>query len=141
MSNIWHILNIDSLAIDAGFGLEFYMDGNIDKAKPLLTKGIQFCDMINNGNLAISQEVINSTYLEAWEDIQILVKCKSPDELRSIVKESGKIKIDLMKMVQENAIYSKDEIRKIQTFFIEVSKPYLSRAYHLMKRRERCRYL
>lgn len=141
MSNIWHMLNIDSLTIDAGFGLEYYLLGNIDKAKPLLTKGIQFCDMIQKGNLAITQEVINYLYLDAWEDIQILVKCKSPEQLKTVVEEAALIKIDLMKMVQENTVYSKDEIRKMQGFFIDAGKPYLSRAYNLMRRRERCLHL
>jgi hypothetical protein len=137
MSNIWHMLNIDSLTTDAGFGLEYYLLGNKDKAKPLLTKGIQFCDMVQKGNLAITQEVINSTDLDAWEDIQILVKCKNPEQ----VEKAELVKIDLMKMVQENAVYSEEKIREIQGFFIDTGKPYLSRAYNLMRRRERCRHL
>lgn len=141
MSNIWHMLNIDSLAIDAGFGLEYYLIGKIDEAKPLLSKGIQFCDMIQKGNLAITQEVINSSYLDAWEDIQILVKCKSPEQLKAVVEGAISIKIDLIKMIQENAVYSEDEIRKMQEFFIDTGKPYLNRAYNLMRRRERCRHL
>ena len=87
MSDIWHILNVDSLTIDACFGLEYYMIGNIDKAKPLLTKGIKFCDMIQRGNLAITQEMINYSYLDAWEDIQILVKHKSSDELNGDIMQ------------------------------------------------------
>ena len=138
MSNIWHLLNIDGLANDCGFGLEYYMLGNIEKAKPLLTRGIQFCDMIQKGNMAMTQEVINSSYLEAWGDIQILVKCKSPDELRVIVEDAISTKIDLMKMVNDNATYSKYEIRKMQRFFIDTSRPYLSRASSLIRRRERC---
>jgi hypothetical protein len=141
MSNIWHMLNIDSLTIDAGFGLEYYLLDNIDKAKPLLSKGIQFCDMIQKGNLAITQEVINYSDLDAWEDIQILVKSKSPDELKTIIEEAALVKIDLMKMVQEDETYAKEKIRKMQDFFIETGKPYLSRAYNLMRRRERCRRL
>jgi len=142
MSNIWHILNIDSLTIDAGFGLEYYLLGNIDEAKPLLSKGIQFCDMIEKGNVIITtQEVINQSDLDAWEDIQILVKCKSPDELTTIVDKAELIKIDLIKMVQENAVYSEEKIRKIQDFFIDTGKPYLNRAYNIMRRRERCRHL
>jgi hypothetical protein len=69
------------------------------------------------------------------------VKCKSPAELKTIVDDAASIKIDLMKMVQENVVYSKDEIRKLQRFFIDTGKPYLNRAYNLMRRRERCRYL
>lgn len=147
MSKIWHMLNIDSLTIDAGFGLEYYLLGNIDKAKPLLTKGIQFCDIIQKGNLAITQEVINSSYLDAWEDIQILVKCKSQDELKTMkaskdaIEKAISIKIDLMKMVEENATYSEEKIRNMQDFFIDAGNPYLNRAYNLMKRRERCRRL
>ena len=136
MSNIWHLLNIDSLAIDAGFGLEYYMIGNINKAKPLLTKGIQFCDMIQKGNIAITQEVINSSYLDAYEDIQILVKNKTPEELSIIVEKTELVKIDLMKMIQENTVYPEDEIRNMQRFFIDVGRPYLSRAYNLLRRRE-----
>lgn len=141
MSNIMHTLNIDSLTIDAGFGLEYYLLGDIDKAKPLLSKGIQFCDMIQKGNLATTQEVITSSDLDAWEDIQILVKCKSPEQLKTIVEEAALVKIDLMKMTQENIVYPKYEIRKIQRFFIDTGKPYLSRAHNLMRRKERCRYL
>lgn len=148
MSKIWRMLNIDSLTIDAGFGLEYYLLGNIDKAKPLLTKGIQFCDMVQRGNLAITQEIINSADLDAWEDIQILVKCNSPDQLKTIVEETALVKIDLMKMVnnsnmlsQENTVYSEQKIRKIQRFFIDAGRPYLSRAYNLMRIKERCRYL
>lgn len=141
MSNIWHMLNIDSLTTDASFGLEYYLLGNMDKAKPLLTKGIQFCDMIQKGNLAITQEVINQSDLDAWEDIQILVKCKSPEQLKTIVEDAALVKIDLMKMVQENAVYSEEKIRKMQDFFIDAGKPYLNRAYNIMRRRERCRYL
>ena len=141
MSNIWHMLNIDSLTTDASFGLEYYLLGNIDKAKPLLSKGIQFCDMIQKGNLAITQEVINSSDLDAWEDIQILVKCKSQYELKTIVEKAELIKIDLMKMVQENATYSEEKIRKMQDFFIDAGNPYLNRAYNIMRRRERCRRL
>ena len=137
MTNIWHLLHIDSLAIDAGFGLEYYMLGNIDKAKPLLTKGIQFCDMIQKGNHAITQEVINQSYLDAWEDIQTIVKCKSPEELKTIVTKAELVKIDLMKMTQENTVYSEDEIRNMQGFFIDTSKPYLSMAYNLLRRKER----
>jgi hypothetical protein len=139
------MLNIDSLAIDAGFGLEYYLLGDIDKAKPLLTKGIQFCDMIQKGNLAITQEAINSSYLDAWEDIQVLVRCKSPDELNTIVENAISIKIDLMEIVQgsvvESVICSNEKIRNMQKFFIDASKPYISRAYNLMRRRERCRRL
>lgn len=141
MSNIWRLLNIDSLAIDASFGLEYYLLGNLNKAKPLLTKGIQFCDMIQKGHLAVTQEVINYSDLEAWEDIQVLVKRKSPDELKTVVEDATLVKIDLTKMVQENAVYSEKKIRKIQGFFIDTSKPYLSRAYNIMKRREICRRL
>ncbi len=161
MSNIWHILNIDSLTTYAGFGLEYYLLGNRDKAKPLLTKGIEFCDMIQKGNLAITQELINQSDLDAWEDIQILVKYKSQDELKTIVEEAALVKIDLMRMVnnsntqsaqpnvlalpcdymllQENATYSEEKIRNIQDFFIDAGKSYLSRAYNIMKRREICR--
>ena len=135
------MLNIDSLTTDAGFGLEYYLLGKMDKAKPLLSKGIQFCDMIQKGNLAITQEVINQSDLDAWENIQILVKCKSPEQLKATIEEAISIKIDLIKMVQENAVYSKDEIRKMQDFFIDTGKPYLSRAYNLMRRKERCRRL
>lgn len=46
-----------------------------------------------------------------------------------------------MKMVQENATYSKEKIRNMQDFFIDAGKPYLNRAYNIMRRRERCRYL
>lgn len=151
MSNIWHILNIHSLTTDAGFGLEYYLLGNKDEAKPLLLKGIQFCDMIQKGNMAIAQDVINSSGLDALEDIQILVKCKSSEQLKTMktfkdafkdtVENAVSIKIDLMKMVQENATYSEEKIRKIQDFFIDVGKPYLSMAYNLMRRKERCRYL
>lgn len=136
-----HMLNIDSLTTDAGFGLEYYLLGNKDKAKPLLTKGIQFCDMVQKGNLATTQEMINQSDLDAWEDIQILVKCKSPEQLKTIVEEAALVKIDLIKMVQENATYSKEKIRKIQEFFIDAGKPYLSRAINLMRRKERCRNL
>jgi hypothetical protein len=114
MSNIWRMLNIDSLAIDASFGLEYYLLGNIDKAKPLLTKGIQFCDMIQKGNLTMTKEATNSSDLDAWKDIQILVKHKSPDELKTIVEYAVSIKMDLIKMVQENAAYSEEKIRNIQ---------------------------
>ncbi len=141
MSKIMHMLNIDSLTTDAGFGLEYYLLGNKDKAKPLLTKGIQFCDMVQKGNLATTQEMINQSDLDAWEDIQILVKCKSPEQLKTIVEEAALVKIDLIKMVQENATYSKEKIRKIQEFFIDAGKPYLSRAINLMRRKERCRNL
>lgn len=148
MSNIWHMLNIDNLTTDASFGLEYYLLGNMDKAKPLLSKGIEFCDMIQKGNLAITQEVINSSDLDAWEDIQILVKCKSPEQLKTIVEEAALVKIDLTKMVnnsnmlsQENATYSKGKIRKMQDFFIDAGTPYLNRAYNIMRRRERCRRL
>lgn len=139
MSNIWHILNIDSLTIDASFGLEYYLLGEMDKAKPLLSKGIEFCDMIQKGNLAITQEVINSSDLDAWEDIQILIRCKSPDELKTIVEDAVLVKIDLMKMIEEDATYSKEKIRKIQDFFIDAGKPYLNTAYNIMRRKERCR--
>jgi hypothetical protein len=135
------MLNIDSLTTDAGFGLEYYLLGNTDKATPLLSKGIQFCDMIQKGNLAITQEVINSSDLDAWEDIQILVKCKSPEQLKTIIEEAALVKIDLMKMIQENAVYSEEKIRNMQGFFIDTGKPYLSRAYNLMRRMERCRHL
>lgn len=135
------MLNIDSLTTDASFGLEYYLLGNMDKAKLLLTKGIQFCDMIQKGNLAITQEVINQSDLDAWEDIQILVKCKSPEQLKTIVEDAALVKIDLMKMVQENAVYSEEKIRKMQDFFIDAGKPYLNRAYNIMRRKEMCRYL
>lgn len=137
MSNIWHLLNIDSLANDCCFGLEYYMLGDIEKAKPLLIRGIQFCDMIQKGDIAITREVINSSYLDAWEDMQILVKYKSPEELRDIVEDAISTKIYLMKMVNDNVTYSKNEIRKMQKFFIDASRPYLSRAYGLLRRRER----
>ena len=58
-TNIWHLLHVDSLTIDCVFGLEYYNLGNFEKAKPLLMKGIEFCDMIEKGNLAITQEVTN----------------------------------------------------------------------------------
>lgn len=138
MSNVWRLLNIDGLAIDAGFGLEYYILGKIDKAKPLLMKGIQFCDMIQKGYLIITQEIINSSDLDAWEDIQTLVKCKSPEELRNIVEKAVLIKIDLMKMIQENTTYSEDEIKDMQGFFIDTGMPYLSKAYNLLRRREMC---
>lgn len=136
MSNIWRFLNIDSLANDAGFGLEYYTLGNFEKAKPLLMKGIEFCDMIQKGNYAITQEVINQSYLDAWEDIQILVKCKSPEELKAIVEEAASIKTELMKMTQTNTIYPKYKIRKMQQFFIDTGAPYLRRAHNLLRRVE-----
>lgn len=139
MSKIWHLLNIDSLANYAGFGLEYYSHGDFEKAKPLLMKGIEFCDLIQKGNFAITHEVINQSYLDAWEDIQILVKCKSPDELKAIVEEAVSVKIDLMKMVQTNATYSTNDIRKMQQFFIDASTPYLRRAHSLLRRLETCR--
>ncbi len=141
MSDIWHILNIHNLTTDAGFGLEYYLLGNRDKAIPLLEKGIQFCDLIQRGNLAITQEIINSSDLDAWEDIQILVKCKSPEQLKTIVEDAAYIKTDLTLMIQENAAYSIEKIRKMQDFFIDAGRPYLNRAYNIMRRRERCRYL
>lgn len=141
MSNIWRLLNIDGLTIDASFGLEYYLFGDIDKAKPLLKKGIQFCDMVQKGYIAITKDIINSSDLEAWEDIQTLVKYNSPEELKSIVEKANMVKTDLVNMIQEkqeNTIYSEDKIRDIQQFFIDVGRPYLSRAYNLMKRTERC---
>jgi hypothetical protein len=134
-ANVWHLLNIDSLTIDCAFGLEYYNLGDFEKAKPLLMRGIEFCDMIEKGNLAISQEVTNSSYLDAWEDIQILVKRKSSDELRAIVKESALIKKDLENMVKENSICNTDKIRNMQRFFIESGAPYLSKASSLIRRR------
>jgi hypothetical protein len=133
--NAWHLLNIDSLTIDCAFGLEYYNLGDFEKAKPLLMKGIEFCDIIENGNLAISQEVINWSHLDAWEDIQVLVKRKSPDELKAIVKESALVKIDLENMIKENSIYSDDKIRNMQRFFNESGAPYLRRASSLIRRR------
>lgn len=133
--NAWHLLNIDSLTIDCAFGLEYYNLGDFEKAKPLLMKGIEFCDIIEKGNLAISQEVINWSHLDAWEDIQVLVKRKSPDELKAIVKESALVKIDLENMIKENSIYSDDKIRNMQRFFNESGAPYLRRASSLIRRR------
>lgn len=133
MSKIWHLLNIDSLANNCGFGLEYYLIGNKEKAKPLLTKGIQFCDMIEKGNLALNNENFDPSYLEAWEDIQILVKCKSPDELKAIVEEAASVKVDLLRMINDNATYSEYKIRDMQKFFIDTGKPYLSRAYNLLR--------
>jgi hypothetical protein len=141
MSNIWHLLNIDSLAIDASFGLEYYIIRDMNKAKPLLEKGIQFCDMIQKGYVATTQETINSSDLDAWEDIQILVKYKSPEELKTIVEDAVSIKTDLIKIIQGNTVYSEEKIRKIQEFFMDTSKPYLRKAYNLMKRKEMCRRL
>jgi len=137
MSNIWHILNIHNLANSCAFGLEYYMLGNLEKAKPLLTKGIEFCDMIEKGNSAIEQEAFNQSYLDAWEDIQILVKRKSPDELRAIVKESASVKIDLEKMIKESPVYTIHRIRDMQKFFNDSSDPYLGRANSLLKRLEK----
>ena len=137
MSNIWHLLNIDSLANDANFGLEYYTLGNFEKAKPLLMRGIEFCEMIQKGNFATTHEVINSSYLDAWEDIQILVKCKSPCQLKAIVKDAESAKILLMKMVQTNAIYPIYDIRKMQKFFNDASSPYLSRARRSLRRLEK----
>lgn len=134
MSNIWHLLNIDSMTNDCAFGLEYYTLGNFEKAKPLLMRGIEFCNMIEKGNLAITQDVINSSYLDAWEDIQILVKCKSPDELKDIVEESASVRKDLEKMIKENPIYTINRIRKIQKFFNESGAPYLRKAHNLLKR-------
>lgn len=136
-NKIWHLLNIDSLANDCAFGLEYYNLGDFEKARPLLMKGIKFCDMIEKGNVAIIQEVINSSYLDAWEDIQVLVKCKSPDELKAIVEESASVKTCIEKMVQENTIYTICEIRNMQKFFNESGTPYLRRANSIL-RRKRC---
>jgi hypothetical protein len=97
-------------------------------------KGIEFCDMIERGNFAITQEAINQSCLDAWEDIQILVKCKSSDELRAIVEEGASIKIDLEKMTKENSMYSTDKIRNMQRFFNETGAPYLRRASRLVRR-------
>ena len=133
-TNIWHLLNVDSLTNDCAFGLEYYSIGDFEKAKPLLMRGIEFCDMIEKGNLAITQETINSSYLDAWEDIQILVKCKSPEELIAIVKESALVKTDLENMIRENSIYDIHRIRKMQRFFNESGAPYLRRASSLLRR-------
>lgn len=137
MSKIWHILNIHNLANSCAFGLEYYMLGSLEKAKPLLIMGIEFCDMIEKGNFAITQDVVNSSYLDAWEDIQILVKRKSPDELRAIVKESALVKMDLEKMIQESPMYTEEKIRNMQGFFNDTSDPYLSKANSLLKRLEK----
>jgi hypothetical protein len=134
-TNVWHLLNIDSLTIDCAFGLEYYNLGDFEKAKPLLMRGIEFCNMIEKGNFAIMQEVINSSYLDAWEDIQVLVRRKSPDELRAIVEESASVKTDLENMIKEDSIYSEDKIRSMQRFFNETGAPYLSRASSLIRRR------
>lgn len=139
MSNIWHLLNIDNLANDAGFGLEYYILGDFERAKPLLMRGIEFCEMIQKGSFATSRDVINSSYLEAWEDMQILIKCKRPGKLKAIVKEAGSVKICLMKMVQTNATYPISEIRNMQKFFNNASSPYLSTARGLLRRLERVR--
>ncbi len=133
MSEIWHLLNIDSLTNNCGFGLEYYLMGNKEKAKPLLMKGIEFCDMIEKGNLALNNMVIDQTYLEAWEDIQILMKHKSQDEFKTIVEEAASVKVDLLRMLNENITYSEYKIRNIQRFFIDAGKPYLSRAHSLLR--------
>ncbi len=137
---VWRFLNIDSLAIDACFGLEHCILNNVEKAKPLLMKGIQFCDVIQKGNFAMTNKVINQSCLDAWEDIQILVRYKSPEELRDIIEKAIWIKIDLMKIIQDDTVYSEDDIRKIQKFFIDVSEPYLSEAYNIFRRRK-CPYM
>lgn len=137
MSNIWHLLNIHNLANSCAFGLEYYTLGSLEKAKPLLIMGIEFCDMIEKGNRAIEQEVINQSYLNAWEDIQILVKRKSPDELRAIVEESASVKMDLEKMIKESPMYTKEKIRNMQRFFNDTSDPYLGKANSLLKRLEK----
>lgn len=134
-SNIWHLLNIDSMANDCAFGLEYYNLGDFEKAKPLLMRGIEFCEMIEKGNLAITQDVINSSDLDPWEDIQILVRRKSPDELRVIVNESASVKKELENMVKENSIYNTDKIRNMQRFFNESGAPYLSKASSLARRK------
>jgi len=134
-TNIWHLLNIDSMANDCAFGLEYYNLGDFEKAKPLLMNGTEFCDMIEKGNLATTQEVINYSYLDAWEDFQILVKHKSPDELRAIVKESALVKKDLENMIKESSICNTDKIRNMQRFFNESGTPYLRKASSLIRRR------
>jgi hypothetical protein len=133
-TNIWHLLNIDSLTNDCAFGLEYYNMGNFEKAKPLLMKGIEFCDMIEKGNFATEQDVINSSYLDAWEDFQILVKYKSQDELRAMVKESASVKRDLENMIKERSICNTDKIRNMQRFFNDSGIPYLRRASSLIRR-------
>lgn len=137
MSGIWHFLNIHSLANSCAFGLEYYMLGNFEKAKPLLMKGIEFCDMIEKGNLAITQEAIDFSQLDAWEDMQILVKCKSADELKAIVEESASIKIDLEKMIQENPVFTRCRIRDMQKFFNDSSDPYLRKANSFLRRSQK----
>jgi hypothetical protein len=133
-TNAWHLLNIDSLTNDCAFGLEYYNMGNYEKAKPLLMKGIEFCDMIEKGSLATIQEVINSSYLDAWENFQILVKYKSPDELRNMVKKSALVKKDLENMIKENSICNIDKISNMQRFFNESGAPFLRGASSLIRR-------
>ncbi len=96
--------------------------------------------MIEKGNIALEmQEIMDSSHLEAFEDIKILAKCKSPDEFKIIVEETASVKLDLMKIIQENGVYPIDKIRKIQKFFNDAGTPYLSRAYNLLRRSEKCK--
>lgn len=141
MSEVWRYLNIDSLANSGSFGLEYYMLGDFDKAKPLLMKGIEFCDIIQKGNFALAQEAIDQSYLDAWEDIQVLIVGKGPDELGIIAKEAESIKIELMKMIQTDSSYSERDIRKMQKFFNDTSAPYLARASSILRGLERRRRL
>ena len=138
--SIWHILNIHELANSCSFGLEYYLLGNFEKAKPLLMKGIEFCDMIDKGNFATNRKVIDISYIDAWEDFQILVKCKSHDELTKIVEESVLIKTDLEKMMK-HIIYTENKIRNMQRFFNDTSDPYLGMSYRFLKRLENCQNL
>ena len=134
MSKAWHYLNIDSLANSGCFGLEYYTFGDFEKAKRLLMEGIQFCDMIEKGNVVLTtQEVRDSSYLDAWEDMQILIGRNGQYELSVIVEEAASVKKDLIRMLETNGICSISKIRNMERFFNNASGPYLSIARSLLR--------
>jgi len=105
----------------------------LKKAYPLLRNGVEFCEMIERGNLVTSNEVINQSQLDDYEVFQVLVRCVSPEELKCIVDEADKVKKNLLKMINGKAIFSEKSIREMQYFFNKTGGIYLAVAARSMR--------
>lgn len=136
-------LKWSSMADNASFGLEYLLLGETGvETNELLQEGIKFCDMLEKG---ADQTNINTSKIEACLAVSSLTSSfdvpsgEVDKRLEEIVKEAKIIKESLIDAITENKTFSKEEIRKMQRFFNEVSTPYLNKAFKEIRQSEMVR--
>jgi len=123
-------LAISSLADNVGIGIEYYLRGDMDKAKKLLKCGIILCEKLEKGSKLYKKKKINGSQYNDLAIFDAYISSKKISE-EGPTAEIEKIEDAkrVIKGMMEGKEYKEEKAREIQKFFILVGVDPLKQAF------------